>query len=769
MPRPCIQHVLRVAGALLLAAQAVVADAAPPTPATILGAVRDEETGAPIAGALVALTDLDRTVVTDEEGRYMLPAVPAGPHHIAVRSLGYAQRTLHALVPREGALEINVSLRPEPVHMAPVEVGAPVIIRGLDAGDTTAFPDRDASIAAIHNHPLLSEPDALQVLGGGEVVLDPETPRGIHVRGGAPDQTAYLLDGIPVFSPYHSAGVASAWNPDALAGVHLSSSTPPLEHPQTLSGSIEAVTRAPSPRLRMQGSASTTQARLALDGPIGGGGAGYVLSLRSGLPEFLVPSGESSYLLGETGDAIGKLEAPALGGRIRLLGYDSENDVNAAAITSDEAVPGEVPPRNVFEWQSTSLGVDWRRATSSGSARVSGWSASCGASAVWAGVESGLAMTSTRRDLGVLAIIERRGAGSSTTAGVRFEESETAYRIEPDSTSMPFWSLDARTAVAAGFARHARSLGPRVDFDLGATLAATSGDVYVGPRARLSWSPTGRLTFSGHYARTHQFAQSLRNPESVVGNVFPADLYVGAGAPGVPVARSDQGVIAAEVRPAAGVRVGVQAYARDSDQLLLVAPRDGEPFSTGGDVAIGSGTARGIAFDASVSAARYGIVASYGIQRVRFEYGDSSYVPENGATHLVDGGVILFPSATASVRVGASAAFGRQTTRIPNAFEWEACNLVDQGCEFGGSPHYAGAPLGATDLPDYVRVDVGVRKHWHLAVGGRDAMIAVFGTMTNVLGRKNLLTYATDTATGERLDIEMRPQSPLVVGVDWRF
>jgi len=46
------------------------------------------------------------------------------------------------------------------------------------------------------------------------------------------------------------------------------------------------------------------------------------------------------------------------------------------------------------------------------------------------------------------------------------------------------------------------------------------------------------------YARTHQFAQSLRNPESVVGSVFPVDLYMGAAAPGMPVAQSDQGVIA---------------------------------------------------------------------------------------------------------------------------------------------------------------------------------------------------------------------------------
>ncbi len=744
------------------------AHAAQPTPASIVGTVRDEETGAPLVGAVVALTDLDRAVATDAEGRYVLRPVPAGPLHIAVRSIGYAQHTLHALVPRDGQLEINVSLRPEPVHLPPIEVGAPVIVRGLDASDTTAFPDRDLSLAAVRNHPLLAEPDVFQALGGGEVVLRPESPSGIHIRGGASDQTAYLLDGIPVFSPYHSAGVSSAWNPDALSGLHLSSSAPSRSYPHTLSGAIEAVTRTPGPRLRAHGSASTTQTRLTLDGPLGAGGAGYVLSLRTGLPDVVVPRGETSYLLGETGDALGKFEAPALGGRVRLLGYDSENDINAAALTSDEAVPGQAPPRNVFEWHSHSLGVEWARSSAAASVRVLGWGASCGASAVWAAEAAGLEMTSTRRDEGFLASVERESAGSTTAAGLRVERIKTLYRIESDSAAVPPWELGARTSVAGAFARHARAVGPRVEIDLGATLAATSDDVYLGPRAQLRWNASERLTLSGHYARTHQFAQSLRNAESVVGNVFPVDLYMGVGARGVPVARSDQGVIAADYRPVAGMRLGVQAYARGSDQLVLVAPRDGEPFSTGA-FAIGSGTARGVSLEAAVSAARYGIVASYGLQRVRLEYGDSSYVPENGATHLLEGGVIVFPSATASVRVGAATALGRRTTTIPNAFEWEACNLVDQGCEFGGSPHYGSAALGATKLPPYVRVDVGVRKHWHLNIGGRDAMIAVFGSMTNILGRRNLLTYATDPSTGRLLEIEMRPQAPLVVGLDWRF
>ncbi len=736
--------------------------------ATVVGTVRDEETGGPLPGAVVALTELYRAAATDADGRYVLRQVPAGLHHITVHFIGYAPRTLHALVPRDGQLEINVSLRPEPIRLQALEVRAPVIVRGFDIGDSTAFPDRGSSIAAVRSHPLLAESDVFQALGGGEVVLSLESPSGIHIRGGASDQTAYLLDGIPVFSPYHAAGVFSAWNPDALSRLHLSSAAPSPAYPDALSGAVAAVTRPPGARLRAQGGVSATQARLTLDGPLGLVGAGYLVSLRSGFPGVIAPRDDASYLRGETGDWLAKLEAPAFGGRARLLGYDSENEINAAAATAAEGGPSQGARRNVFEWHSRSLGAEWTRVFSSIALRVVGWSAAGRAHSVWAAQVARVDMTAGRDDEGLLAAVEHRSARATTVAGIRVSRSRTAYRIESDSAVGPSWRLSGRTSVPAAFAQYARAISHRMELKLAASLAAADGDLHLGPRAQLRWPLSEQLTVSASYARLHQFAQSLRNAESVVGNVFPVDLYMGAGAPGVPVARSDQGVIAAEYRPLAGVRLGAQAYERGFEGLLLVAPRDGEPFTTGA-FAVGSGASRGVSVDAAVSTAHYGIVASYGLQRVRLDYGEASYVPGHGATHLLEGGVSVFPSAASAIRLGIAGAWGRRTTTISGGFEWEGCNLLDQGCEFGGSPHYGGEPLGATALPAYLGINVGLRKSWQFEVGGRDVLIALFGTVTNVLGRKNILTYAKDPSTGELAEIKMRPLAPLVVGLDWRF
>src|SRR6185503_7514901 len=116
----------------------------------------------------------------------------------------------------------------------------------------------------------------------------------------AADQTAYLIDGFPILNPYHAAGMTGAWNPDAIARLRVASAAPLETSPNALAGAVEAATRAPGDRIRAQGSASTTQSRITLDGPLGK--AGYLVSFRSGFPDGIAPKHESSYIRGDTGD-----------------------------------------------------------------------------------------------------------------------------------------------------------------------------------------------------------------------------------------------------------------------------------------------------------------------------------------------------------------------------------------------------------------------------------------------------------------------------------
>src|SRR4051812_24815804 len=206
--------------------------------ASVAGTIRDGESGKPLDNALVALADLGRSTLTDSSGRYSFSDVPPGPQHLTVQHIGFAPRTLHALVPAEGSLHLDIALHPVATRLPAIVVRSPVALRGMDDPETTPFPDREISLAAIRNDPMLAEPDGLLGLGAGEIGMSPETPSGMHVRGAASDQTGYLLDGVPVFSPYHAAGTFSAWNPDALERVQLTSASPAVAVPDGLAGTV---------------------------------------------------------------------------------------------------------------------------------------------------------------------------------------------------------------------------------------------------------------------------------------------------------------------------------------------------------------------------------------------------------------------------------------------------------------------------------------------------------------------------------------------------
>ena len=69
---------------------------------TITGSVISATSGLALTGVAVRLDSAGREVLTDRSGRFVLPAVAAGPHLLRTRYLGYAPATMPVEV-RSGA------------------------------------------------------------------------------------------------------------------------------------------------------------------------------------------------------------------------------------------------------------------------------------------------------------------------------------------------------------------------------------------------------------------------------------------------------------------------------------------------------------------------------------------------------------------------------------------------------------------------------------------------------------------------------------------
>lgn len=741
-------------GPSLLSLVAVVSLVQAPE-ASVAGVIREAESGRPLAGALVQLGDVGRGTLSGPDGTYRLANVGPGPKHLTVSSLGHATRTLHALVPVSGVLELDVALVASPIRLEGLTVEPRRASVARPAELDAPHADRTVSIAAVRSHPLLGEPDVLGALAGGMVALDPEAADGVSVRGGAADHTAYELDGVPIFDAVHAAGMLSTWNPDALAEVALTGAAPAPSLRPALAGVVSGFVRAPGARFGAEGHLSTTHGGLSVHGPLGGRGAGYVLSMRSGYPGAFVPHDEPSYLRGETGDGLLKVRAPFLGGELGFLGYSADNEL-LGGVPSEGSEPSGAG--SVFEWGSSSVGMTWSGGTGPLALEMKSWRAESRAGSSSSGTGVVPDLSARREELGAQVLFRSAGAWAASELGVRLDRTRTAYDVAG--------VIRGDQPTASLFGELSSGLGSEVRARIGASFTSDMHRWYVSPRVQAVWAPTAAWALALSASRMHQFTQSLRNSESVVGHVFPADLMVSTGTPGIPVPVSDQVVLSWNWSLLPSVRAAVQGFARATRSVVLVASGEVGPYAVG-PFDVGSSSARGASVEVSGTGARYSWLLSYGLQRVEASASGVSYAPRHGPLHTFDAGVVTFPSTTLSIRAGLIGIWRRRSTDVGGAFEWEACNLVDLGCEFAGSPVLAG-PLGGTSLPPYLRLDLGVRKHWHLRTAGKDTTLGLFATVTNVLGRTNALVMSR-SADGSRQLITMRPRAPLVVGLDWEF
>ncbi len=732
--------------------------------AEITGVVIDESSGEPVRGAVVTLEESGRSVVTGADGSYVIPDVPPGPYHLSVRVLGFQSRSLHVLVPASGSLRVDLVLRADPIEVDAVVVRSRVPIRGLDVDGRDLDPTRRVSGAAIRNDPFLAEPDVIEALIGGSVSGSPESGGGLHVRGGDGDELGFLLDGIPVFSPYHSGVRSGAWNADAVSGVELR--TDPTLPVDALSGAVLVSTIDPGDRLRSGGHLSTSQIGLTMNGPLAGG-AGYVLSGQAGYPGLIRPPDEPSYLDGSDHDLLVKLALPLGGGDLRLLAFDNRNEVRASSRPSEIGdTPLEPGEPNVYAWRGRSLGLVWNGGARGGlTPSIRAWRAGQETSFRWNGAESGtLRVASDRVQHGLRASVQWKGLERAVVVGLLTTWDDAAYAVAADSTDE---GIAGEADEKALFASYAESIGERIE--LSASLRASRGDggsrllPHVGIRARIAET----VSVFAEYSRTAQTVQSLRNAESVVGRIFPPELYAGGHGTSIPVAVAHHLALGIVALPRAGMRVELEAYARSLEDLAMLDPEDGQPFASA-TIRPGSGSVQGGAAGLSIGSARYAVTGSAGMERVELRAGGERWTPGYAASRTARLGAIAFPTATLSIRVGWTGQFGRRGSDAIGLLEWESCNLLDMGCEFAGSPEELGE-LGARKLPAYNRLDVSIRKHWHFVLGRREGSVEAFATGTNLLGRANVLTYVVDPASGASAPLEMRPRAPLAIGLGWRF
>ena len=241
----------------VLAAWLLSAGVAPA--ATLSGFVTDADNGEALSRAAVAVEGLPLGAVSNNSGYYAVQQVPAGTHVVSASHPGYQTRwdTL-----RFGADEI-------------VRLSLALVSKPVDMGEEVSVEAERISLRAkpVQQLPALGEADllrSLQLLPGIQAVSDISS--GLYVRGGGPDQTAILLDDIPLYNPSHLFGLFSTFNPDAIKEVNLYKGAYPATYGRTLGAVLDVSNREGNrKRTSGRGGVSLISGRLLTEGPVGQG------------------------------------------------------------------------------------------------------------------------------------------------------------------------------------------------------------------------------------------------------------------------------------------------------------------------------------------------------------------------------------------------------------------------------------------------------------------------------------------------------------------
>lgn len=281
MPSP--RSILLVLTAAIALARPVTAQQA--ATGLISGTVLVAGTDAPLEGAQVVLVGTERRAVADARGRFTISGITPGIWRLQVRAIGYAPLIVPDIAVGSGKpATVVVRLAPVAVDVGAVQVTASYFLPSLEAATST----QSFTSEAIRRAPGVQE-DVVRAIAlfPGVGVTQPGR-NDLAVRGGAPFENLFLVDGIEVPNINHfgsqgsTGGPLSLINVDAVEGASFSTGGfAPKYGDRT--ASVTSITLREGNRERLAGefTLSATGGFAVAEGPLGENGSFYFSARRS--------------------------------------------------------------------------------------------------------------------------------------------------------------------------------------------------------------------------------------------------------------------------------------------------------------------------------------------------------------------------------------------------------------------------------------------------------------------------------------------------------
>jgi hypothetical protein len=710
---------------------------------TVRGVVKSEATGAPLSGAMVEARSAaaGRSTVTGSNGAYVLRQVPAGRQRVRASYVGYEPLEIEILVSSGTELSVDLALRLRPVSLAGVTVRGPV---PGSAADTVPLEPPSLGLAGIRaletSGPGLAEfgfGDAYQG-SPGHAPADPTDV--LYVRGAPTDLKLVLLDGAPVYTPFHVAGILDSFEADVLRSASLHLGGAPARYDGGLSYIMELNTRSGrTGRVRSTGALDLMAARATLDGSLGSrvrylaGGRGIHGAGVSPWIEGGFPYGYSEGLL--------RLDADLAADQVlSFTAFENREgvSVDSARLADRHASWGNRAASLRYRGRFAGRDVDVATAYGGYSAELP--------------VAGGRVFPSSGRTERLRLTADVRGAGQELQFryGASFDHlmMQQMGRGRPSPALVGGWDNRVAGASAGGYLEAAWQASPRVRLRGGARTDVFFEDpeLRLAPRLSATWLLTDRAALTVAGGRYHQYIRAWVDPRDSLSHA--TRLVVG---------QATHLNVSLHQALDEGMRLGVEGF------FKTFAGREGsldESYSSGLDLWVRR------------DAGRYRGWLGYSLSWIwslgTIETGGDSFA----GRQILNAGLTGPLGRLADVELRAAYGAGLPFTAIPLAVA-----TPDFGRENTPAQRFYAMTSGAADTPPvpgapmdpYLRLDLGLSRSVDTRLNGAPVRIQPYFRLLNSLDRRDALFYWYDRNSehGPRA-IAALPVVP-IVGFSWRF
>jgi hypothetical protein len=240
---------------------------------SIAGVVTEARSGAPLARARISLDGHQARTHANEQGRFVLADLPAGPGVLEVSLVGYALARLDVVVPAGGTLDLTIPLAEgsgtfsEEVE---VKAGPPPRESGVASQITIGSADIEQLRSTLTDDPMRSVQQLAGVGGTDDYRSD------FSIRAAPFDRLSVTLDGIPSSLLRHTVhqandtGSLAMINADILDGASVLFGSYPQRFGDRIGSQVDFRTRDGSrAKPHLQVAVSAISASIVGEGPLG--------------------------------------------------------------------------------------------------------------------------------------------------------------------------------------------------------------------------------------------------------------------------------------------------------------------------------------------------------------------------------------------------------------------------------------------------------------------------------------------------------------------